>query len=556
MNLFESVEILKSNVSIPNLIILYSAFGVLLSVLFFFNILAFIYLNRYIRKHKHEQKELSFFNLLISRKDYLLLFILAVLFIAWKIIFLGKADIDVMESANIGFVLEAKKGNYSLILDYIIGSPHQPFYFVLVYLIQFMDNALYLLRLISVIFSTLTAFLVFCLCLEIFNNKLISYLGFILFNVHGVCSFYARRAEPYIIVCFFSLLSYYYFWTTFVSGRQKKIWKYWLVNAINFFIHYVSIIVICSQLLTILMLRWKERNMISTFRTAQFFRSIIAFNFIFILWVPFFYVQFFSDILFSNSWSNNFFLPRENMADVLIRISGLILGAPPVKLITGFSMLFMPVVILRIRKEKTIFYILIISIAVAVLFSLGYLMFHWLRYTDKFYLHLRYLLWLIPFVIMLYVYSVSIPQKEHLIKRWSIFFFCLIGLWNFWLTNKIIFGNMVPSYSEALRYIKSEYKEGDLITWPASEFNFCIPLNAKKFFHDSGNLIESSELLEKKLVYRRIWLVVAEEKYFSVQDINGKFIEDCVSFYKKNLSLQSTWKSNKISVMLFVTGSY
>ncbi len=438
MSLSESVELLNSEVSIPNLAALYDSFGILLFILLFFNLLAFICLNYHIKKQKLGQN-LNCSHSKSSYKGFTSLLILAVLFTAWKILFLGKEDINILESANIGFVLQAIRGNYSSLLDFMINSGHQPLYFILSGIIQSLNNSYLYLRLISVVLSIFTAFIVFYLCLEIFNNKFIAYLAFIFLNLHAAFSFYSRKADTYIIFCCLELLSCYYFWRVFISHREKKIWKYCLVNIVCFFAHYLSLVVIFSQVMTIFMIKWKYRNLITKFKILQFTKSLVIFNFIFILWFPCFYISFFTPASFSSAYDNNLYLPKENIFNTLSNIMKLILGLPVTGLLNYSFILLLLFIIFRTRKNREAFFIFISSVFLsAFLFSSCYIYCYYLRYTNRFYFSLRYLLWIVPFMAIFYAYCIDLSRKQKkLYKKISGYiFFSILCLWNFYLTNK------------------------------------------------------------------------------------------------------------------------
>lgn len=551
MNLSEIIERLNSEVNISNLTALYAGFGVLLFILFFFNLLLLIYLNYRIKKQKGRQ-ELSYSQPRCSCKDFAPLFILAVLFTAWKILFLGKDDINILESANIGFVLEAMRGNYSILLDFMINPGHQPFYFILSGLIQFMNNSCLYLRLISVVFSTLAALIVFYLCLEIFNNKFIAYLAFIFLNLHANFSFYSRKADTYIIFCCFELLSYYYFWRSFISNREKGIWKYSLVNIICFFTHYLSLVAMFSQLLAIFMIKWRHRNSVTNFKILQFIKSLTIFNFIFILWLPCFYISFFTPASFSGAY-NNLYLPKENVVNTLSSIMKLILGFSNIKLLNWLLVLLLPFIIFRTRKKREIFPVFILSVFLSACSASGYYIYcYYLRYINRFYFSSRYLLWIVPFVAIFYAYCIDLVRKQKsLYKKISGYlFFLILCLWNFYLTNKIIVTRMTPAYKKALYFIKQEFKEKDFIAWPIKYFYFCIPLNAKGIL-DLGFYDPKDTLSEKKAFYERIWLIVPKEVYFDIPDIDYAAVDKEIDFFAEGFSLDTTWQGEHIEVLLF-----
>lgn len=567
--------ILKYYPALAKAVEYYCNFWIWILIAFFLNIGILFYINRYLKNKKHDKLEVNYHNYKLFHKDFILLFILTAVFMIWKTTYLEKESLDIMESFNIGLARELQI-DISSALNNMISLPRLPLYtLVLNVVMRFIDFKYYnfFLRFLSVLFGIFTAYLSYHFSFRIFNSKFISYTEFIFLNIHGLFSFYSRRAEPYAMFCFLALLSYYYFWRVFISGEEKKIWRYCLVNITCFLVSYLTLVIIFSQLLTIFILRFrfKNYNYSSSPTFLYFIKAMIIFNFIIIVWSPVIYLALFSntfvfDSVFDKSWGNNFYLNQENIFLIIDNIIKLILGLPLLKIVGYFFILLLPFIIFKLRKENISFYILIVSIAFSVfLFEVLYLTGMWCD-IGRFYFNIRHFTWLIPFVAIIYgygVYNCIVMERGKLINKLIGYFsFSLILIWNFYLTNRILLNYINPSYKKALCYIEKGFKKNDWVGWPVNWIGCCIKFNSIwTFNYDSSNFgeidfgdIEPKDLSEKKLFYERIWVIIPWEDYFGVPHLNYQTLEKYINFLNHNLILETLWKGNKIDVYLFSTG--
>ncbi|MBL7130661.1 MAG: glycosyltransferase family 39 protein [Candidatus Omnitrophica bacterium] len=553
---------IKNYFALCNLLNYYCNYWIWLAFLFILNIGALFYINKQLKKKKDSLVKTDRYSKKLFTKDLILLLILTVVFLIWKIIHLGSNSFDLMESLNIRIAQEFQINVFSL-LDNMIVQSRQPLYlFILNIPIRLLNPEHYsfFLRFISVFFGICTAYLTFHFSLKVFNNKLISYLSFIFLNVHSLFAFYSRRAEPYALFCFLALLSYYYFWQTFISHEEKKIWKYCLVGILCFFTHYFALVVIFSQFLTMLIVKWRNYRLTHSlpFSFLHFIKALVIFNFFIILWSPVMYSAIFSGFIFQDAWGNSFYLNQESAALVIDRIIKLVWGLPLTGSFGYLLILLYLYIILKLRDGKPSFYIFVVSILFsALLFGIHSFLCFWYS-TSRLYFNVRHFTWIIPFIVMLYSYGIFLLNRSRSLFRKIIGYTCfsIILIWNIHLTNEMTFGLVNPAYKEALRYIKKDFRENDFVGFPADLIDDPITINAKGIF-DSERYFDSVppvDLLQRKLSCKRLWIVIPWEDYFGVPHLNGETLNRYINFLKDTLSLKSVWRSNKIDVYLFNTG--
>jgi len=535
-----------------------------IAIAFFLNIIALFYINR-----RLQRENLVTAGLLrpsdskLYRKDFIIFCVLTAIFVIWKTMHLGNNSFDLMESLNIRIAQEFQTNIFSL-LDNMIVQSRQPLYlFILNIPIRLLNPEHYnfFLRFISAFFGICTAYLTFHFSLKVFNNKLISYLSFTFLNVHSLFSFYSRRAEPYMLFCFLALLSCYYFWQTFISGGERKIWKYCLVSILCFFTHYLTLVVIFSQFLTMLIVKWGNYrlNFNRPILFLSFIKAFAIFNFFIILWSPVMYSAIFSGFIFQSAWGNSFYLNQESAALIIDRIIKLVWGLP----LTGsFGYLLILVylyIIFKLRDGKPSFYIFVVSILFsALLFGIHSFLCFWYS-TSRLYFNVRHFTWVIPFIVMLYSYGIFLLNRSRSLFRKIIGYTCfsIILIWNIYFTNEMTFSLVNPVYKEALCYIKKDFRENDFVGFPADSIDDPVFINSIGVFGSEAinfDTLPPMDLSKRKSSYKRIWVVVPWEDYFGVPHLNGETLNRYINFLKANLSLESIWRGNKIDVYLFNTG--
>ncbi len=115
-----------------------------------------------------------------------------------------------------------------------------------------------------------------------------------------------------------------------------------------------------------------------------------------------------------------------------------------------------------------------------------------------------------------------------------------------------------PSYRSALRHIKSEWKNKDLMVWPIGWMDPSIELNAEGIFkynrdEDKIDDMTPTGILKEARAYERIWTIVPREAIFGVPHVDPEFLNKYINFLKQKFIIDSIWQDNKISVYLFLT---
>jgi len=520
---------------------------------------AFFYVNKRLEKNTKSNLKNKFHKNKIKINLKPPIYLLLIIILLWAFLFLGKEDFDIQESFNVLLAKEIKTNIYQS-LEQMITFAHQPLHpivlNILIRLVEFKDW-FFILRSLSVIFSILSIYLTYRFTFKIFKNSFISYAATIFLSVQSIFLFYSRRAEPYAILTFLTLLSYYYFWNIFILGSKNKTRIYCLINIVSFFVHYLTLILILSQILAIFLLR--RRNLLAV-NIFYFLRTVILFAFFIILWYPAIYLSLINNqFAFLDTWSNEAYLSPKSIILVISTIIKLILGLPTIQISILF---FIPLlaVIIRLKKENRIFFYIIISLALCVfLYETSALFFLW-KNTGRTYFNIRHLVWLIPFISILYGYGLNLVNTSLKLYKKTILgcFFGLILYWNSYLSSKLFLECTNPSYRKALHYVKNQWQNKDLIVWPIGWIDPSIELASEGIFNyrqekDRIDDITPNGLLKEAKVYERIWVVAPREVYFSVPHVDLEFLNKYISFFKQNFTQHSAWKGNKISVYLFLT---
>jgi len=495
----------------------------------------------------------------IDCRDQQRVLIIAILFMAWKTLWLGRENIDIMETGNFGL-------SSWVSIDNFVRSAHQPLYHLLLNMLfrlfslqpHISEELIVISRFISVLFGGLITVLLYRFSFLVLNNRLAAYTGIVLLNIHALFSFYARRIESYIVLSFFILLSYHFFWKTFIIGQEKKIWKYCVVTILCFFVHYVTLPVLLSQLFTMVVLKLRKHSP-AMHLFWNFIRALLVFAFAFILYWPFPYLSFFKiPYFFSDSWINNFFLEKEYIAAVIYSDIRLVLGVPPSFFLSFFVYGFIILVLLKLKKENFPFFLLVMSMMLFCVVYGAAILLSALSSIGKFYFNPRYFIWFVPFSVLMVSSGISILREKNNFYKQTLacVSFVSIFIFNFYITNKVLSENLTPAYKKAAYYITSNIKEEDCVVWPNGGLTRLI-----KFYLQMGKPGEFSphrygsrnleELMQCGMSYKRIWLIVPWEDFFGMPHASEKMLKQYLGFAKENFVLKSHWRGNKIDVYLF-----
>ncbi len=484
-------------------------------------------------------------NLLFSQTVVLL----AVFFTAWKSFNLDRESFDIMESTNLMF-LHSGIGSF---LTNMIFCSHQPLYHIISEFINNIAGAQYgliSLRFFSVVFGVLTAYLAYKLCFVVFNRKDIAISSFILLNIHFLFVFYSRRIEVYTAFSFLSLLSCYYFWQAFVQGFRQAQIKYAVVLIISFLTHYLTIFLLFGQICAILLL--KARSLVGKRESLLFVRSVFIGGFLFILYLPLGYLALWDKTFRSDG---GFLLGKESLSSVLGDILRLLSGTYFLIPALGFCLLAF-IFLYLLAKENKSFFLMIVSILTAGFLYESFFLLRMISISGKLYFNIRQLLWLVPFLTILYSYGLIrlLRSGKRCFQVAGLVLVIFLGGINLSKSQEIITDLWVSDYNGALGYISQQIDhQNDFLGYPCC-IRMCIKFNSKGRlnldFENSGELYPGN-ILKKKERFKRFWIIIFQEDYFGSSHLNSNLFPTYLDFLNQQLDLISVWSGNKIKVYLY-----
>ncbi|MFH1460445.1 MAG: hypothetical protein ABIG64_08795 [Candidatus Omnitrophota bacterium] len=530
------------------------------------NILILFVVNKLLEKSKNLSIKKYIKKINLNRIDYLLLFMLTFIFFIWKITNISKENVDSMESFNMQFN-SLLSTNIIKFLDTSIVIAHKLIYAVMLNLVQIFcapENLVFLYRFISFGFGVLCSLLLFKFSIRVFQNKLIAYLGFILFNLNALFLFYCRRIEVYSIFCFFVLLSFYDFWRIFIDRDKNKTLRYGIWIIIVFCLHDTGVVVIFSQALALFFLNRKQPLETRNYLYLKFMQSVLVFACLFFLLGPIFCASIISNhlILYKGAWENNFYLGMEKLPEQINTMLNLIFGMP-IFTIGLFSFPLFFAVFSLIKKNNNFFWLLLSILISSILFQATFIYMFYIK-VNACYFNIRHLLWIVPFIIMMYSFGfcdLCFLSNKNYKKILGYSFLIIILSSGIVKSNTVIYSNKTPDYEKAFYYIKDKFKDGDFLGWLCSFTSDVFFIHTKKndifYDHDNTILDERSagvifnNIALKQKKFKRFWVIVAKEDYFGVDHMNLEFIDKCVNFLKKEFKEISCVKMNKIDIYLF-----
>lgn len=539
---------------------LYSKLKFIIPILWMISFFLLLCVNKPLQKYNSNKELFRVPVLKIEKKDLILLLIISAAVLFWKSSHLGYEDLDIQESTNI-FSAQEIRTNAGGVINSLLIFAHQPLYPLIYSLFtKWFDlgSCVYIVRFISVIFSLLTAWLAYVFSLKILKDRAASFVAFIAVNTSGLLSMYSRRVEVYSIFCFFSLLSFYYFWNVFISREEKRLWKYWAATCACFFLHYLAVVVVFAQLLVILFLTLKKRGNAGQF--LGFLKVLILFSFPFIAFIPPLCVSFLKKPLFENAYDNLFFLAPKYLGSLCEETIRLTLGLPPCSFYIFLLLMVLYIFVLfKLSKNNFVFFILINSIGIALL-SYGFF-FHLcgLNIMRGIFFNIRHFILFVPFAAMILGYGCVLIRKEQnvLMKITLTAFLLWLLCWNVYLTQKINFKPTSPSYRQALHYIRDRFNEKtDIVAYPSAWLIRLFDLYRSDIFAPGKgeNKFENfspEQILKNKDSFKRIWVIIPREYIFSIPHLNSETLDSYINFLKQNFRLKSSWQGKQIFVYLF-----
>ncbi len=528
------------------------------------NTVLFVYSDKLHKKAiSFEQYPSVFSSRLVSRRDCIWVLITATIFIIWKTAWLGKEDVDMMESGV--YVV-----SWWCTLHTFVLNAHQPLYHFLLKGLMYLfatggqvlsEDLIWIFRFVSVLFGGFVTVLLYRFSFLVFKNKPIAYVSIILINIWGLFSYYCRRIESYTVFSFFALLCYYFFWTTFVTAQEKRIGKYCIAIIFCFFIHYLTLLILLSHIMTVLVLKLSKHSFLSS-GFWRFIKALTVFNFILIPCAPFMYLSLFKNsFVFAQKWENAFYLEKEYFFLIVCNVMRFVLGLPSSFVLSVPIFCFIFFIFLKLRKENSPFFVLL---ATTGFFSVAYgamMLFSMWRMPGRLYFNVRHFVWIVPLMALVYSYGVTFLKEErHLYKKiLACISLALLFLLNFNLTGEIVHDNSTPDYKKAVRYIDENIESRDYVvflnSWISCPLGFYFEMiEPRRTASEKYKARNPAQLLECRRLCDRIWFIVPWENILGVPHLSEKTLKAYVRFAKDNFTLRSHWQGNQIEVYLFACG--
>lgn len=171
-----------------------------------------------------------------------IIFILLVLFIATTTRLSGLTS----ESIWLDEAFSVYHAQQPMIYILTLNDPNPPLYMlILSFFVKTFGTDIFWVRLPSVIFGVASVFLIYLLGKKI-NNRvgLISSL-ILVFSTYNI--FYSQEARAYSLLCFLSLLSFYFFINYFHKYRLWNLLLYFISTTLMLYSHYFAILVLFVQ---------------------------------------------------------------------------------------------------------------------------------------------------------------------------------------------------------------------------------------------------------------------------------------------------------------------
>ena len=459
----------------------------------------------------------------ITNRLWLYFFIIVLVNISFKVIQLGFSsfwydEIVSVESAWLNF------GHIKHVSEWDNNPPF--YYYCLSVWIKLFNDSEYCVRLLSVIFSSLSAGVIFLIANKFFNKTTAIVVSF-LYLSNNFLYFYSHEARAYALIGLLVLVSSYFF----LNFKEKNTWKHicilGLVNFLIVYTHYIAGLVLVFEVLFMLFYFDKKQK--------------IKFSYSILLSILFIFLRFtkkqFLLIFAFNSPESTFWLKKSEFSylqEVLsefffdyyliipfcfIILLGLVLGYKYNNKESNFATIYS-----LVAGLGSVFIVYLLGIKVSI-------------FLD------RYLIFAVPFIYILIAYGFSFIKNKYLGIVFSMLFFIYFSF-------KIDYKTIKPmDYKNAVGFIKHVTTAEDLIIvkFNAVPSLFCyyyekdyLKLQKKKLTNAPNVLIYKSwaNIGVDLTNYKRVIVVDAfedlnpEDTEFKINLSKQKSSNSVVSFYK------------------------
>lgn len=182
-----------------------------------------------------------------------------------------EASQALMSLRPIGYILFERGGDF-----------HPPFFYLLSHLWLYIGRDEIWLRILPVIFSVSTIFVVYLLTKKVFNLK-IALLSSLLISINPFDIYYAQEFRMYSAASFFTALSFYFFAKDILMKSKGFPYLYVISTTLLLYTHYFGFFVVITQFILLCIYR-------DSFKKGVL--SIVAMGILFLPWLKFFIDQF------------------------------------------------------------------------------------------------------------------------------------------------------------------------------------------------------------------------------------------------------------------------
>lgn len=349
------------------------------------------------------EKHVGFNNEKLSNKLFLYFIVVGIANVIFKIPYLSFSsfwydEIISVQSASLDF------GHIKHVSEWDKNPPF--YYYCLSVWIKLFTNSEFCVRLLSVIFSSLAAGVLFLFSNKYFNKRTAIIVSFLYLSSNALF-FYAHEARAYSLVVLLALLSTYTFFELKDKPTLKTILLLGLLNFLLIYTHYISGFVILFQCILVLV----------------FFNKKAKLNFLYGLLVMLFFVvlrftkkQALLIIMFNNK-EDVFWLQKSNFNYLLETLNVFFFDiwyVIPIMVIIVLSIFF---VIYNKIKEMNFVLLYCVCIGFGSLVTLFFLGKITPIFLD------RYLIFIIPYILLLIGFALSLIKLKNIAVTLSVVFF-------------------------------------------------------------------------------------------------------------------------------------
>jgi uncharacterized membrane protein len=432
-------------------------------------------------------------------------------------------EIVSIESASLDF------GHIKHVSEWDNNPPF--YYYCLSVWIKLFNDSEFCVRLLSVIFSSLSAGVIFLLANKFFNKSTAIIASF-LYLSSNFLYFYSHEARAYALISLLVLVSSY----LFLNFKEKNTWKHIVfLGIINFLIaytHYIAGLVLVFEVLFVLFYFDKKQK-------VKFLNSVLIS--ILLIFIRFTKKQFLLIFAF-NSPESTFWLKKSEFSYLQEVLSEFFFDY---YLIIPLLLVITVGIVLshKYKNEKSNF-----EVIYSLIVGLGSIIIVYLVGIKVSIFLDRYLIFAVPFIYILIAYSFSFIKNKYFGIIFSMLFLIYFSF-------KIDYKTPKPmDYKNAVGFIKHITTAEDLIIvkFNAVPSLFCyyyekdyLKLQKKKLTNAPNVLICKSwlDIVVDVKKYKRVIVVDAFEDYTN----EGMEIATKLSELKKTQSIVSYYKGVKIT---------